>query len=233
MRADRRGQREDDVVVLDRQQIGLARLEPALCGAGLALRAMAVPARVVGDLGRAAASQRNTCPPSAALRHCSMADITFSCPRLSVPCASPRGPVGAEDVRDLQGGVRHAQVLLGTQVLQRADDFVQQIGGDLGVKRCGLKLLMAKQHLDHADVDLLFEQVRGKTVAQRMHRYALVDLCGFGGGVDGAVELPRAQRVDRIEPGKQPAAIGSILPWARATRHQTRSRSSSTGESIA
>ena len=59
-------------------------------------------------------------------------------------------------------------MLLGTQALQRADDFVQQIGGDLGVKRCRFKLLMAKQHLNHTDIYLLFEQVRGKTVAQRM-----------------------------------------------------------------
>jgi transcriptional regulator with XRE-family HTH domain len=30
---------------------------------------------------------RSTCPPSAALRHCSMADMTFSCPRLREPFA--------------------------------------------------------------------------------------------------------------------------------------------------
>ncbi len=42
---DRRRQREDHVVVLDRQQIGLPRLEPALGRAALALRAMPVAAR--------------------------------------------------------------------------------------------------------------------------------------------------------------------------------------------
>jgi hypothetical protein len=31
-------------------------------------------------------SQRNTCPPSAALRHCSIADITLSWPKLRWPC---------------------------------------------------------------------------------------------------------------------------------------------------
>ena len=36
---DGRGQREDDVVVLHGQQVSLARLEPAMCGTGLALRA--------------------------------------------------------------------------------------------------------------------------------------------------------------------------------------------------
>jgi len=44
-RTDGRGKREDDVEVLDRKQIGLACGQPAVCGAGLALRAMPVPAR--------------------------------------------------------------------------------------------------------------------------------------------------------------------------------------------
>ena len=76
---DRRRQREDHVVVLHRQQIGLARLEPASRGAGLALRAVPVAARVVGDLVVARSPRSaSTCPPSAALRHCSMADMTLS-----------------------------------------------------------------------------------------------------------------------------------------------------------
>jgi hypothetical protein len=42
---------------------------------------------------------------------------------------------------------------------------LQQVGGNLGVKRGGLKLLVAQQHLNHADIHLLLEQVGGKTVA--------------------------------------------------------------------
>jgi len=41
---DGRRQREDHVVVVHRQQIGLARLEPALRGAALTLQAMSVAA---------------------------------------------------------------------------------------------------------------------------------------------------------------------------------------------
>jgi len=48
--ADRCRQGEDHVVVRDRQQVGLARLEPAPGGAGLALRAVPVAARGVGNL---------------------------------------------------------------------------------------------------------------------------------------------------------------------------------------
>jgi hypothetical protein len=61
---------------------------------------------------------------------------------------------------------------------------------------------MAEQHLDHADVDLLFERVRREAVAQRVHGHALVDLGRLGGGMNGAVQLPGAERVDGIEPGK-------------------------------
>ena len=47
--ADRRRQGEYHMVILDRQQIGLPGFEPTLGGAGLALGAMPVTARVVGD----------------------------------------------------------------------------------------------------------------------------------------------------------------------------------------
>jgi hypothetical protein len=47
----------------------------------------------------------------------------------------------------------------------------------------------------------------GRTVAQRMHRHALVDPGRLRGGMHGAVELTGAERFDWIESGKQPAAI--------------------------
>jgi hypothetical protein len=36
-----------------------------------------------------------------------------------------------------------------------------------------------------------------------VHRHALVDLGRLGGGMDGAVQLPCAQRIHRIEARKQ------------------------------
>ncbi len=82
-------------------------------------------------------------------------------------------------------------------------------------------------------VDLLLQQVGGKAVAQGVHRDAFVDTGHRRGRLNGAIELARAQGLNRVfSPGNsQPPS--SILPWARATRHQTRRRSSSTGESIA
>jgi hypothetical protein len=41
---------------------------------------------------------------------------------------------------------------------------VQQVGGHLHVERGVLELRMAEQHLDRADVHLLFEQVGRKTM---------------------------------------------------------------------
>jgi len=42
---------------------------------------------------------------------------------------------------------------------------MQQVGGDLGIQRCRFKLLMAKQDLNHTNIHLLLEQVRGETVS--------------------------------------------------------------------
>jgi hypothetical protein len=46
-----------------------------------------------------------------------------------------------------------------------------------------------EQHLDHADVDLLFEQVGGEAVPERVERDALVDPRWLCREVAGTVEL--------------------------------------------
>jgi hypothetical protein len=66
------------------------------------------------------------------------------------------------------------------QLFQRTDHLAQDVGGHLGVDRCGVQLLVAEQHLDHADVDLLFQQMGGKAVAQGVHGHALVDVAAVG-----------------------------------------------------
>ena len=93
------------------------------------------------------------------------------------------------------------------QGLQRTDDFAQQVGGDLGVDHRGVEFLVAEQRLDDADVDLLLEQVGREAVAKRVHRHPLVDAGRQGGGLNSAIELARAQRLDRVEAREQPAAI--------------------------
>ena len=58
----------------------------------------------------AQSSQRSTCPPSAAVRQVSIADMTFNWARLTMAGVglAPRRAMGAKDVGDLQARPRHA-----------------------------------------------------------------------------------------------------------------------------
>ena len=59
-------------------------------------------------------------------------------------------------------------------------------------------------HLDHADVDVLFEQMGGEAVPQGVRRHALGDSRQVLGGVHGAVELAGRHWIDRVLARKQP-----------------------------
>jgi len=124
-------------------------------------------------------------------------------------------PVGAEDIRDLQGRTVHEPALRGGAGLQRSDHLAQDVGADLGVERRGLQP-MTQQDLDHPDIDLLLEQMRAARAASCTARFNCRELKGSTGFRPGNSQPP-----------------SSILPCARATRHQVRSRCSITGENIA
>ena len=47
-------------------------------------------------------------------------------------------------------------------MLQRAHDLADRLGGDAGIECGRVKLGMSKQHLNHPDIDVLFEQVLGE-----------------------------------------------------------------------
>ena len=124
-------------------------------------------ARVVGDpVGAASLATQHVsteCRAAALLdgRH----DLELAQAQVAALRLAPGGTMAAEDVGDLQGAVRHEEGLRGLQSLQRADHLAQDLGGDVRVDRRGLQPLVAEQHLDHPDVDLLLEQVGGKAVA--------------------------------------------------------------------
>src|SRR5664279_4504750 len=85
---------------------------------------------------------------------------------------SPGRPVGAEDIRGLQGGALHARLRCGRgSGSQWTDHLAQDLGGDMGIERCRLELLVAEQDLDHSDVHLLFEQVGREAVSERCLLY--------------------------------------------------------------
>ena len=108
---DRRRQREHDMIVRHRQQLGLALGQPFLCRRALALRAVPVAAGVVGDLAvRALLAARDMTAErrrAAALdrrHHLQLAEAHMAGVG-SAPCRA----VAAEDIRDLQSRTRHAR----------------------------------------------------------------------------------------------------------------------------
>src|SRR3982074_2886086 len=161
-------------------------------------------------------SQRATCPPSAAVRQLSIADITFNWPRLTWPALAPRhaGPWSRKisatssdgrDTRSLASGGRLDPLDLTGDMLQRAHDFPNRLGGDACIERRGIEPGVPEQDLDHPDIDVLLEQVGGEAVPQGVERYALVDLRPVGCGMTGAIELTRRHRLHAVAPWKQPA----------------------------
>ena len=85
--ADRGRQGEDEVIIRNRKEFGLAVFEPLPRRGGLALRTVAVAAGIVGDaLVRAVLAALDV----AAEREVSIADMTFSWPRLIWPALALR-----------------------------------------------------------------------------------------------------------------------------------------------
>src|SRR5215813_5421793 len=120
----------------------------------------------------AQSSQRATCPPSAAVRQLSIADITLSWPRLTWPALALRHAApwprkisatskAGRDTRRALGGRLDLRALE-RDVLQRAHDLADRLGGDAGIERRGVEFGVTKQDLDDPDIDVLLEQVGGK-----------------------------------------------------------------------
>ena len=111
--ADRGRQGEDDVIVGNRQELGLAVFEPSPRGGRLALRAVAIPAGVVCDaLVRAVLAALDVAAERGGAtgldrRH----DLQLGEAHVTGVGLSPRRPVGAKDVGDLKRGPRHAAVV--------------------------------------------------------------------------------------------------------------------------
>ena len=105
---DRRRQGEDDVVIGDRQEFGLALGEPLPRRRALTLRAMPVAAGVVGDafvravLAALDVSAERGCATGFDRRH----DLQLREAHMAGVGLAPCGPMGAKDVGDLQGGGR-------------------------------------------------------------------------------------------------------------------------------
>ena len=60
------------------------------------------------------------------------------------------------------------------QTIKRAHDVPDGVGGDARIQRGRVELGVSQQNLDHPDIDVLFEEVGGEAVPERMRRNALV-----------------------------------------------------------
>jgi hypothetical protein len=170
---------------------------------------MPITATVIGDLrvqavlaahDMAAESHR-----AAALdrrHHLQLAETDVTC--IGLP---PSRSMVAEDIRDLQGMTSHdrrglcRRLLLRCQrrePIQRAHDRADHVGGHLRIERGRIKPGMSEQNLDQTHIGFLFKQVGGKAVAQCVRRHWLLDRRPIGSGMNGAIELPRRQRQQRI-----------------------------------
>src|ERR1700736_5059687 len=145
-------------------------------------------------------SPRATCPPRAAVRQLSMADITLSWPRLTWPAAARRhaGPwprkisatsSDGRDTRRASGGRFDALPELGCNAIERAHDLPDGLGGDTRIERGGVELGMSQQDLDHPDIGVLLQKMRRKAVSQGVRGHLLADLGHLGRGIAGASEL--------------------------------------------
>src|ERR1700675_1444049 len=143
----------------------------------------------------AQSSHRSTCPPSAAVRQLSMADMTLSWPRVTWRALARRhaGPWPRKISATSSAGRIKSRALRGRlhrrgEMLERAGDLAECLEGDTGVERRRIELLVPEQHLDDADVGLVLEQMRGKAMPQRVQGYGLVDLGHLRRGMAGPIE---------------------------------------------
>ena len=78
---------------------------------------------------------------------------------------TPRRSMVAEDVRDLQASHRSRSDRQ-HQVFQWTGHLAECAGCHVAIACGGLQLAVSEQHLDHADIDLVLQQVGGKAVAK-------------------------------------------------------------------
>ena len=136
-------------------------------------------------------SQASTWPPSAAVRHATIAPITRRCdPTEMTGMYTAIGvAMPAQNIGNLDGGpvaaARRADhhphpaadhlggVDLQRQAIERALRRPDRIGGDLRVARCRRQTIVPEQDLDDPDIGSVLEKMRREAVAQRVERDAL------------------------------------------------------------
>src|SRR3954453_5065750 len=88
--------------------------------------------------------------------------------------------------------------------IERAHDGADGVSGNPRIERRGVELGVPEEDLDHADIDVLLQQVGGEAVSKRVRRDPLGDPGREGDGMDDPVELTRGEMVDPVLSGKEP-----------------------------
>ena len=137
-------------------------------------------------------SQRSTCPPNAAVRQRSIADMTLSWPRLTWPAWEARhaGPRWRKMSATATAGRDNGRASAGhlQQKIERAGHLAERGDGNTGVKRRRVELFVSEQNLDDPDIGFLLQEMSGKAVPQ------CVDADTFGNA-----GTPRCQANDPVE----------------------------------
>ena len=127
-------------------------------------------------------------------------------------------------MRPRSGGRRSARDVE-AQSLQGARDVADRVDGDAGIERGRLQLGVSEQDLDHANVDVLFEQMRGDP---RVKPGECRKVC-----VDTRLEIPArflaactARLSCRADIGLTGFWPGNSQACGRAARHHWRNSSS-------
>ncbi len=90
------------------------------------------------------------------------------------------------------------------QEIERALDVGDHAGGNAGIARRRIELVVTEQRLNDADINAALQEVGGKAVAQRMQGHGLGDPGGAGGLMEQAVELAGGDRSPPPAPREQP-----------------------------
>src|SRR6516162_2174945 len=149
----------------------------------------------------AQSSQRSTCPPSAAVRQRSIADMTLSWPRLTWPAWDARqaGPRWRKMSATSTAGRDNGRASAGhlPQKVERACHLAEGADGDACVERRRVELLVSEQHLDNPDIGLLLQEMRGKAVPQCMNADTFGDAGAPRCKANDPVELARTGMLQR------------------------------------
>src|SRR3954447_11148384 len=171
-------------------------------------------------------SQRATWPPSAAVRQCSIALMTFIWPRLTWPALALRHAApwsrkisatsrAGRDMAPLRRRLVFPALLFGflgllarlRQKVERAFDAGDHAGSDARIARRGVQFVVTQERLDDSDISAALQQVGREAVAQRVQRHALLDPGFIGRLVEQSAQLAGGHRLSQPAARKKPAVF--------------------------